>query len=353
MSTRKMMKGNIAVAEAAVRAGLDFYGGYPITPQTEVLEHFSYRMAQEGRSFVQAENEIAAINMVIGASVCGRRAMTSSSGPGMALKQEGISYAARYSLPYVMLNVQRWGTGLGSLDTSQCDYWRETRGGGNGDYNTIVLAPSTVQELVDLMYESFDIAEKYRNAVLILSEAALGQMMEPCIMPDYKKAPKLPEWRFDGTGKRDHGFGSQTDMTDTVRKKREIMQKNEQRWESYMTDDAEYIFVAFGLPSRVCRDAVGKLRADGEKAGLIRPVTLWPFPVNAFKEPGSSIKGFISVESNDLGQMVEDVALTSKLIFRDRAMPVYSYASGRALPSVRKVVEHYYAAKNGKIKEVF
>ncbi len=197
---RVMMKGNVAAAEAAIRAGVDIFAGYPITPSTETLETLSYRMAEEGRIFIQAESEIASINILLGAAACGARALTTSSGRGMSLKQEGVSYAARLELPYVCMNVQRWGSGLGMLDSGQSDYLRDTRAGGNGDYRHIVYAPDSVQELVDDMYEAFDVSQKYRMEVIILSEGYLGQMMEPVELPPYKRPEKPRDWGLDGTG---------------------------------------------------------------------------------------------------------------------------------------------------------
>jgi 2-oxoglutarate ferredoxin oxidoreductase subunit alpha len=352
MAKRKMMKGNVAAAEAAVRAGVDIFAGYPITPSTEALEHLSYRMPQEGREFIQAENEIAAINMVMGAAATGARAMTASSGPGISLKQEGFSYIARHELPFVCMNVQRWGNGLGRLDSGQADYFRETRMGGNGDYKHIVYAPSTVQELVDMVYGAFDVAEKYRIGVMILSEAFLGQMMAPCLMPEYKKREKELGWGIDGTGKV--GVKHSPDhrkQVKTLIEKVAIIEEEMQDYEAIATEDAEYVLVAFGLPGRVCIDAVKELRAKGEKVGVIRPKLVWPYPVNAFKEVNKDVKGFISVESNDLGQMVEDVALSAKKVF-NRNVPIYCYPHSYGVPEVKVIVEKYYSIKDGKIEEV-
>lgn len=348
---KKMWKGNHAIAEAALRAGCQLYAGYPITPQTEVMEYLSYRMPEIGRTFIQAENEMAAIYMIFGAYACGMRSMTSSSGPGISLKQEGISYMCANNYPCLLVNVQRWGPGLGTLDSSQSDYLRDTRGGGNGDYRVIVLAPNSVQETIDLIYNSFDLAEKYRNPVEILSEAALGQMMEPVEFPEFKERNYDLDWSFDGTN-RDHGRVENSKKTAAAIEKYKRIELNEQRWESYLTQDAEYVFVAFGLPSRTSKDAVKKLRAMGEKVGLIRPISLWPFPYNAFQEVNENVRGFISVESTDLGQLVEDVALAAKKVCI-RNIPVYGHFSGQTIPKARDIIAIYEKIKAGEVREVF
>lgn len=356
MAKKKMMKGNMAIAEAALRGGMDLYAGYPITPSTEVMEYLSGRMPELGRPFIQAESEVAAINMVFGCGAMGRRAMTASSGPGMALKQEGISYMCRNNTPGVLLNVTRWGTGLGSLNSGQTDYLRDTRGGGQGGYRTIVLAPNSVQESVDIMYNAFELAEKYCNPVIIMTCANLGQMQEPCSIPDFKEGRPEFDWALDGTGKsievraRYDGAESMKNVAAHLLEKVAAMEANEQRWESYLTEDAEYVFVAFGLPSRACRDAVKALRARGEKVGLIRPISLWPFPIKAFQELGPQVKGYISVEGTDVGQLVEDVALTSKKL---RPLPCYLLNHSAFLPTVKQISAFYDGVKDGSIKEVF
>lgn len=354
-----MMKGNVAAAEAAIRGGVDFFAGYPITPSTETLETLSYRMPEEGRVFIQAENEIASINMIIGAAACGARALATSSGPGMALKQEGFSYAARNDIPYVCMNVQRWGIGLGMLDSGQVDYLRDTRAGGNGDYRHIVYAPNSIQELVDDMYEAFDVSQKYRMGVLILSEGYLGQMMEPVELPPYK-TPERPNWGLDGTG--EVGL-KQTCACYTVPIAHKLLPQRQerlakvcremQRYETVAVEDADYVFVAFGLPSRVCKDAVARLRSQGEKVGLIRPQLVFPYPFDAFKEVNLQVKGFISVESNDYGQMVQDVALAAKREFPQRNVPVHCYAFGVGVPRVGQVIDFYRGVRDGAIQEVY
>jgi len=352
-----MIKGNIAVAEAAVRAGIEVYAGYPITPSTEVMEYLSKRLPDMGRTFIQAESELAAINMVMGVSACGRRVLTASSGPGISLKQEGISYMAQWDFPAVILNVVRWGNGLGSLDGSQTDYLRETRGGGNGDYRNIVLAPSTVQESVDLMYEAFDIAEKYRCIVVVMTDSGLGQMMEPCEMPPYREIKKC-EWGLDGSYRVKRGDFLGRNIrgeSDTYMEKVRAMRENEQRWESYGLEDAEYVFVAFGMCGRVMNGLVRQLREQGEKVGLIRPISVWPFPEKAFPELKKScpaLKGFISVETNGEGQMVEDVALYAKKTgFGNVPVYVLPYVCG--VPGDGEVLSDYEKIKAGLIREVF
>ena len=354
---KRMLKGNEAIAEAALRAGMKFYTGYPITPQTEVMEYLSWRMPELGRTFIQASSEIEAINMIFGAAATGMRCLTSSCGPGMSLKQEGISYIALNELPCVILNVQRWGPGLGSMASAQTDYSRETRGGGNGDYRQIVYAPNSIQESVDLMYDAFDISEKYRNPVLILSEGSLGQMVEACELPEFKEGPAEFDWTY--TGKYRHCRAIDFDLMpmydvkhtqDYMQKKHKEIRDNEQKWETYMIEDAEYILCAFGLTSRVVKESVKMLREKGEKAGMIRPITLWPFPVKAFEEVTENTKGFICIEGNDTGQMIEDVAIASKVT---RNLPIYLKATGQSMATTAEIIEMYDKVKNKEVKEVF
>ena len=352
-----MIKGNIAVAEAAVRAGIEVYAGYPITPSTEVMEYLSDRLPALGRTFIQAESELAAINMVLGVSACGRRVLTASSGPGISLKQEGISYMAQMNFPCVILNVVRWGNGLGSLDGAQTDYLRETRGGGNGDYRNIVLCPSTVQETVDLMYEAFDIAEKYRCIVVVMTDSGLGQMMEPCEMPPFREIKKC-DWGLDGTYKVKRadflGRNIPGESEEYIRKVR-AMRDHEQRWETYGAEDAEYIFVAFGMCGRVMNGLVREMRAAGEKVGLLRPITAWPFPEKGFEalwEKNPQLKGLITVETNGEGQMVEDVALYAKKCGLGH-LPVYALPYACGVPKDDVVKADFEKIRAGKIKEVF
>ena len=310
-----LMKGNEALAEAAIRSGCRFYSGYPITPQTEILEYMSWRMPEVGGTFVQTESELAGINMLYGGTAAGIRAMTSSSGPGFALLQEGISYLCAADLPAVLVNVMRIGNGLGDIAQGQGDYWALTRGGGNGDYRTIVLAPNSVQEGMNLVALAFELSEKYLHPVIIGSDAAIGQMMEEVELPEmHEHDIDAYEWSVKGTRAGDPHkvvsnvcFYGHKDYEDYLWNKYKTIEENEQRWESYMTEDAEVICVAFGISSRICKEAVRLARARGVRLGLIRPITLWPFPVKAFRQLGAGVKSLLCVEMNILGQMVEDV----------------------------------------------
>ena len=317
MSEKVLMKGNEALAESAIRSGCKFFFGYPITPQTELAAYMAKRMPKEGGTYLQAESEIAAINMVYGASAAGARVMTSSSSPGISLKSEGISYMAGADLPGVIINVERGGPGLGSIQPSQSDYWQATRALGHGDFQLLVFAPSTVQEMADLVYYAFDAADKYRMPVMILADGMLGQMMEPVVLPERKE--NLPEKPWATTGhahKRKHNVVNSLYLTaeelerlNFERYKRyETIKACEQRSESYLCDDAEIVVVAFGASARIARSAVRSAREEGIKAGLLRPITLWPFPVEAIRETLSTAQTYLSVEMN-MGQMVDDVRL--------------------------------------------
>lgn len=352
-----MVKGNIAVAEAALRAGVEIYAGYPITPSTETMEYLSERMPELGRTFIQAESELAGINIIFGASACGRRVLTASSGPGISLKQEGISYMNQFNMPAVILNVVRWGNGLGALNGSQTDYHRETRGGGNGDYRNIILCPSTIQESVDLMYEAFDLAEKYRCIVEIMSESGLGQMMEPCEYPEFKELKKC-DWGLDGTYKTKRpdflGRNIPGESEEYMQKVR-AMRENEQRWESLYTDDAQYIFVSYGLPGRATEGLVRELREQGESVGFVRPITVWPYPEKAFEEIANSnhkLKAFITVETNGEGQMVDDVALYAKKYGMGN-VPVYALPYVCDIPKDDVIKADFAKIKYGQMKEVY
>lgn len=311
------MKGNEAIAEAAIRSGCRFFFGYPITPQTEVAAYMAKRMPKEDGVYLQAESEIAAINMVYGAAAAGARAMTSSSSPGISLKGEGISYMAGADLPGVIINVQRGGPGLGGIQPSQADYFQATRATGHGDFHVFVVAPSTVQEMVDLAYEAFDIADKYRMPVMVLADGMLGQMMEPVVLPERKDDLPNKPWAVTGTkGERSKNvvnslylIPEQLEVTNVERYQRyERIKAAEQRAEEYLVDDADIVVVAFGASSRIARSAVNKARAAGIKVGLIRPITLWPFPVEAVRRAAASAKAMLVVEMN-MGQMVDDVRL--------------------------------------------
>ncbi len=318
MSEKVLMKGNEALAEAAIQAGCRHFFGYPITPQTELSAYMSKKMPKVGGLFLQAESEIAAINMVLGASAAGVRAMTSSSSPGISLKTEGISYIAGSDLPAVIVNVQRGGPGLGGIQPSQADYWQATKATGHGDFHLIVYAPSTIQEMVDFIGQAFDVGEKYRMPVMILSDGMLGQMMEPVEFPEEKEVKMADKpWAACGhENKREHNIVNslyiQAEELENLVierfKRYETVKENEQRAEEYLTEDAEYIIVAYGASSRVARSAVDMAREEGIKAGLIRPITLWPFPEKTIKKYINQTKKFLCVEMS-MGQMVEDVRL--------------------------------------------
>lgn len=313
-----LMKGNEALAEAAIRAGCHHFFGYPITPQTELAAYMAKRMPKIGGTYLQAESEVAAINMVLGASAAGIRAMTSSSSPGVSLKSEGISYMAGSDLPALIINVQRGGPGLGGIQPSQSDYWQATKAGGHGDYQILVFAPSTVQEMVDLVSDAFDLADQYRMPSMILADGMLGQMMEPVTLPEERDtAPIEKPWAACGhENKREHNIINSLYLTpdkleDLVverYKRYEIVKQKEQCAEEYLTADAEVCVVAYGASARVARSAVNQLREQGKKVGLIRPITLWPFPVDVLKKAAGHVKKMLVVEMS-MGQMVDDVKL--------------------------------------------
>lgn len=346
-----LMKGNEALAEAAIRAGCRFYSGYPITPQTEILEYMAWRMPEAGGTFVQTESELAGINMLYGGSAAGVRAMTSSSGPGFALLQEGISYLCAADLPAVLVNVMRIGNGLGDIAQGQGDYWALTRGGGNGDYRTIVLAPNSVQEGMDLVAEAFELSEKYLHPVIIGSDAAIGQMMEEVELPEMREHDiNAYDWSVKGTRKGDKHkvvsnvcFYGHKDYENYLWNKYKEIEENEQRWESVAVEDAEIVTVAFGISSRICKEAVKLARAAGIKLGLIRPITLWPFPEKAFRELGPDVKALISVEMNILGQMVEDIRTATQFKY-----PVESYRTFFDVPDSERIVEMAKETLGGK-----
>ncbi len=317
MSEKVLMKGNEALAESAIRAGCRFFFGYPITPQTELAAYMAKRMPKEGGTYLQAESEIAAINMVYGASAAGARAMTSSSSPGISLKAEGISYLAGADLPAVIINVQRGGPGLGGIQPSQSDYFQATRAAGHGDFHLIVLAPSTVQEMADYVFAAFDLADEYRTPVMVLADGMLGQMMEPVVMPEPRGALPDKPWAVTGhKGAREHNIVNSLHLqperleeTNIERYERyDRIKAAEQRAEEYLVEDADIVLVAFGASARIARSAVNKARERGIKAGLIRPITLWPFPVDAIERASATAKAFLTVEMN-MGQMVDDVRL--------------------------------------------
>ncbi|MCL1879338.1 MAG: 3-methyl-2-oxobutanoate dehydrogenase subunit VorB [Actinomycetia bacterium] len=319
MAEKVLMKGNEALAEAAIRAGCKLFFGYPITPQTELAAYMAKRMPKIGGVYLQAESEVAAINMVYGASAAGKRVMTSSSSPGVSLKQEGISYLIGADLPALIINIQRGGPGLGGIQPSQADYWQATRATGHGDGQIIVFAPSTVQEMADLVASAFDLGDNYRMPVMILADGLLGQMMEPVELPEPLGDAALPArpWALTGHhGQRSHQvvnslFLDAQELEDSIVRRfqrYEQVRKNEQRAECYLTEDAEVVAVAYGAAARVVRSAVNKLRQEGLKAGLIRPISLWPYPVDVLEHQVGISKAFMTVELS-MGQMVDDVRL--------------------------------------------
>ena len=344
---KELWKGNEAIAEAAIRAGCDCFFGYPITPQSEVPEYLSLHMPQHGKVFVQAESEVAAINMVYGAAGAGMRAMTSSSSPGISLKQEGITYLAGAELPAVIVNCMRGGPGLGTIQPGQGDYYQATRGGGNGDYRTLVLSPSNIQEAVDFVQEAFDIADQYRNPVMVVMDGLIGQMMEPI---EWREIPKreLPEkaWAASGKHGRDHNNiinslymdPEECDLhNDHLAEKYAAIEKNEVRWEMKDCEDADLVITAYGTPARIALTAIETLRAEGIKVGLFRPITLWPFPEKALIELAGQehVKAFLDVEMSSTGQMIDDVRLS---VLGQKPISYLGHAGG-VMPTVEEIVE--------------
>lgn len=313
----RLMKGNEALAEAAIRAGINAYFGYPITPQSEILEYFTREMPKRGGVVVQAESELAAINMVFGGAGAGARVMTSSSSPGISLMQEGLSYIAAAELPCLVVNINRGGPGLGTIQPSQSDYWQAVKGGGHGDYHLIVLAPASVQEMADFVFDAFRLAEKYRNPAFILADGALGQMMEKVVLPPEGSLPYPDKnWATSGMEKRKErniitSLFIQPEKMEQVnlhlQEKYKAMQK-EVRFESILTDDAEILLVAYGLGARICQKVVELGREKDMKIGLLRPITLYPFPKDEIARLAAKVQSVLVVEMN-AGQMVEDVAL--------------------------------------------
>jgi 2-oxoglutarate ferredoxin oxidoreductase subunit alpha len=316
----RLMKGNEAVAEAAIRAGADGYFGYPITPQSEILEYLmeANPFERTGMVVLQAESEVAAINMVYGGAGCGKKVMTSSSSPGISLKQEGISYIAGAELPCLIVNVVRGGPGLGTIQPSQSDYFQAVKGGGHGDYHLIVLAPASVQEMADFVELGFDLAFKYRNPAMILSDGAIGQMMEKVWLgPQKERSKSVPEWATTGKpATRERNIITSLDLdpngqeifVQKLIEKYDRIRENEVRFEEFSCDDADYLLVAYGTSARVCMKAVQIAREHGIKAGLLRPITLFPFPSKKINELAGRVKGILSVEMST-GQMIEDVLL--------------------------------------------
>ena len=352
MAEKVLMKGNEAIAEAAIRAGCRYYFGYPITPQTELAAYMAKRMPKIGGTFLQAESEIAAINMVYGVSGTGKRVMTSSSSPGVSLKQEGISYIAGADLPALIVNVQRGGPGLGGIQPSQSDYFQATKGGGHGDYHLIVLTPASVQEMADLTALAFDLADKYRVPSMLLADGTMGQMMEPVELPAESDGTVEKPWAVTGTQcKRKHNIINSLYLDPEALEKTNFeryqryaeIEAKEARWEEYCMDDAEYCIVAFGIAARVAKNAVVTLRKQGIKAGLIRPITIWPFPKKPIAEAADKVKGFLSVELS-MGQMIEDIRLASGC-----KKPVeLCNRTGGMIPTPEQIVEAVEKMQGGK-----
>lgn len=349
MGKRRLMKGNEVIAEAAIRAGCKYYFGYPITPQTEIAHYMAKRLPEIDGVFLQAESEVAAINMVYGAASTGARVMTSSSSPGISLKQEGLSYIAGAELPCVIVNIVRCGPGLGGILPAQCDYFQAVKGGGHGDYNTVVLSPESVQELYEMTVEAFNIADRYRITCMILGDGILGQMMEAVEFRHEEKIDNTEKpWALTGTKmKRDHNVITSIYIdpevleahNNNLQAKYELIKKDEVRVEEYNCEDADIIIAAYGTVARIAK-AVIKMAADeGIKVGLIRPITLWPFPTESFKKYSESVKSFLTVELS-AGQMVEDVRLAV-----NGKKPVYFYGrTGGMLPTNQEILN--------KIKEI-
>ncbi len=352
MAEKVLMKGNEAIAEAAIRAGCRHYFGYPITPQTEIAAYMAKRMPKIGGTFLQAESEIAAINMVYGVAAAGLRVMTSSSSPGVSLKSEGLSYIAGSDLPSFIVNVERGGPGLGGIQPSQSDYFMATKAGGHGDFRMIVLAPASVQEMADLTVKGFDLADEYRMTSMILADGTMGQMMEPVSL-EFGEPKKFDKpWATTGTQmKRKHNIVNSLYLVPEELEKGNFerferyakIEQKEAMWEEYLTDDAEICVVAFGIASRVAKNAIAEARARGVKVGMIRPITLWPFPKAAFEKVEKNVKTFISVELS-MGQMIEDVQLATKC----RKPVLLCNRAGGMIPSADMILDAILKAdKNG------
>jgi len=351
-SERMLMRGSHVVGEAAVRAGCRFYAGYPITPQNELPEYLSARLPEVGGTFIQAESEIASINMVLGAAAAGARAMTSSSSPGVALKQEGISYMAGQEIPAVIANMMRGGPGLGNIAPSAADYFQATRGGGNGDYRTPVLAPAGCQELAELTFAAFDIADRYRTPVMILGDGLMGQVMEPVVFPDFIRLEDLPrkDWTLTGCeGREPRAIFSMLLNVDILHRHNLRLQEkydritaNEQRWETIQTEDADLVVVAYGTAARIAESAIEGLRAEGVKAGLFRPISLWPYPKEALRRVAVRPRK-VAVFELSLGQMLEDVILS----VGERAEISFHGVPGGPVPTPAEVAQFLRSVLTG------
>ena len=352
MADKVLMKGNEAIAEAAIHAGCRHYFGYPITPQTEIAAYLAKKMPKIGGTFLQAESEIAAINMVYGVASTGYRVMTSSSSPGIALKSEGLSYLAGSDLPALVVNVQRGGPGLGGIQPSQSDYFQATMAGGHGDFRMIVLAPASVQEMAELTVKGFELADTYRMTAMILADGTMGQMMEPVALDDLvvKPAPEKP-WATTGTKmQRAHNITNslslipeELEQLNFARFERyRYIEENEVLYEEYMMDDAEICIAAFGIAARVSKNAINEARKQGIKVGMIRPITLWPFPKEVFRRAADKVNSFISVELS-MGQMIEDVRLATEC---KKPVTLCNRAGGM-IPSPNQVLEAIQKAAKG------
>ena len=352
MAERVLMKGNEAIAEAAIRAGCRHYFGYPITPQTEVAAYMAKKLPKVGGVFLQAESEVASINMVYGAAATGTRVMTSSSTPGISLMAEGLSYIAGSDVPAFVVNVQRGGPGLGGIQPSQSDYFQATKGGGHGDYHMIVLAPASVQEMASLTIQGFNLADKYLMTAMILADGTIGQMMEPISFEDAEIETYEKPWALTGTEcKRPHNIVNSLYLKPDELEQKNFeryeryaqVEENEPMWEEYQMEDAEICVVAFGIASRVAKNAVVAARAEGIKAGLIRPITLWPFPKKALRAAADQVKAFVSVELN-MGQMIEDIRLATEC---KRPVSLCNRAGGM-IPSPDQVLGSIRKAQKGE-----
>lgn len=342
MGEKYLMKGNEALAEAAIRNGCKYFFGYPITPQTEVAAYMAKRLPKIGGTYLQAESEVAAINMVLGCASTGTRCLTSSSSPGISLKGEGISYLIGSDLPCVIINVMRGGPGLGGIQPSQADYWQATKAPGHGDGQVLVFAPSSVQEIVNLIGQAFDLAETYRMPAMILADGMLGQMMEPVVFPETTPAEHDKSWALTGTKNErkpniiNSLYLQPQQLEDTViarQKRYDVIKEKEVQLETQFMDDAEFAVVAYGATSRVVKSAVAKAREKGIKIGLIRPITLWPFPMKEIGEAAKKVKAMLTVEMS-MGQMVEDVRLAA-----NGACPVGFYGrTGGIVPTPAEVL---------------
>ena len=352
MAQAVLMKGNEAIAEAAIAAGCRHYFGYPITPQTEIAAYMAKRMPQVGGVFLQAESEIAAIHMVYGASAAGKRVMTSSSSPGISLKGEGLSYLAGSDLPALVINVQRGGPGLGGIQPSQSDYFQATRGGGHGDFHNIVLAPASVQEMASLTVKGLDLADQYRMTAMILSDGTIGQMMEPVTLEIPALEPCDKPWALTGTKMlRDKNIVTSLYLAPRELEQKnldrfaryQIIEENEVLFEAYQMEDAEICVVAYGISARIARSAVSAARERGIRAGMIRPITLWPFPKAALAKAATTVKHFLSVEMS-MGQMMQDIELAIRCA---RPVTLLSHVGG-VIPSPEEVLSAIHRAAGGE-----